>query len=87
MQRILHRDGRLTALLLIVAYVSTAYFSLEYLGGPDGRTALYVSNAFLISGLVLLTGRWRIVCLLGSVIGCAGLFPAGGKRTISVPTL
>lgn len=63
------RNGQWAALCLIAAYVLTAWFNAEYITGPDGRPALWTSNAFLISGLVLLSGRWRVACLAGCAIG------------------
>ena len=59
------RGGQWAALAIVAAYAATALYNAEYITGPDGRPALWTSNAFLISGLVLLSGRWRIACLAG----------------------
>ena len=63
----------LFAALLIAAYALSAYVSLEFLRAPNGGAAIYLSNAFLLSGLLLLSKRWRIVCLLGCMIACASV--------------
>jgi len=71
---VLPRFGRtgppLIALAVVVGYALTTWASIEIFRGPDGKIALFTSNAFLFSGLMLLTGRWRLVCLIGGMTAC-----------------
>src|SRR5262245_47922820 len=70
---------------MIAAYGVSAWFSLEHLRGPEGRAALYISNGFLLSGLLLLNGKWRWLCLAGSIVVCAlVVIQRGGDPVYSV---
>lgn len=72
----------LVAVMLIAAYAAAAHVSLEYLRVPHGGAAIYLSNAFMLSGLLLLQGPWRWVCLVGSVTICAILVWLRGVEPI-----
>jgi signal transduction histidine kinase/ActR/RegA family two-component response regulator len=70
------------AISLIAAYALSAYVSMEFLRAPHGMASLYLSNAFLLSGLLLLRGPWRIVCLAGCMIACAGAVATRGPDLV-----